>query len=101
MKGQDFRTGIIPRRLKNNDYNDEVMKEYDTTDLIYLDSDREQFYDGILTDLDRRVSATDHAKIHNVYLNDNYQTKVGTPSSMWCLRSAANRYSVYYVKNDR
>lgn len=92
MKIKDFRKGIIPRALKNNDSNNNVKKEYTTTDLVYLDSYEEQF-GGSLTDIDRRASLTDHAKIHNVYVSDSYQTKTGANSCWWWLRSAEHRYN--------
>ncbi len=99
MKIKDFRNGIIPRALKNNDCDNKVKKEYTTTDLVYLDSYKEQF-GGSLTDMDRRASPTDHAKIHNVYISNSRQTKTGSNSCWWWLRSDGNRCTAYYVNND-
>ena len=96
MKKQDLRVGIIPRRLKNNDSNRNIKKEYDTVDLVYLDSYEEQFA-GDITDIDRRASATDHAKIHNVYISEDYKTKKGDFSCWWRLRSVYHRYFTYNV----
>lgn len=99
MKSKDFRNEIIPRALKNNDSNNNVKKEYTTTDLVYLDSYEEQF-GGSLTDMDRRASATDHAKIHNVYISDSTKTKTGENSCWWWLRSARRRYHAWCVSTD-
>lgn len=98
MKNQDLRKGIIPRTLQNNDKNGYVKKEYETTDLVYLDSYEDQAREDI-TDEERRVSATDHAKIHNVYMSD-CKTKQGKSSCWWGLSSLFNMTSVSCVLHD-
>ena len=99
MKSQDLRAGIIPTRLKNNDYERKTKKEYDTTDLIYLDSYEEQFEKNLNYN-DRMIPATDHAKIHNVFISNDYKSKTGEHSCWWWLRSAYNSYYTYFVNTS-
>ncbi len=99
MKTKDLRSQIIPTKISNTDENQEKgNKKFDTKDFIYLDSYEEQF-NRKYTDEDRRVSATDYAKMNHVYLSNNYQTKTGKNTALVWLRSALNRYNVYSVLN--
>lgn len=97
MKTKDLRSQIIPTKISNTDENQEKgNKKFDTKDFIYLDSYEEQF-NRKYTDEDRRVSATDYAKMNHVYLSNNYQTKTGKNTAPLWLRSALSSYNVYYV----
>lgn len=88
MKREDLRKNIIPTLLKNTDEDqNEGNKKFDTIDYIYLDSYDDQF-GGELTDLDRRVSATDHALNTNCFTSRSYETKTGKNSCLAWLRTA-------------
>lgn len=68
MKRDDLRDRIIPKTIENTDeYQDTGSTEFDTKDLIYLDSHDEQF-DGKNTNKDRKIFATDYAIMNNVYM---------------------------------
>lgn len=88
MKKQDLRSQIIPTRLSNTDENQRNgNSEFDTTDLIYLDSYDDQF-SGNRTDEERRKSATDFAKMNYAYVYDGYETRTGKQTTSVWLRSA-------------
>lgn len=88
MKRKDLRSQIIPTRLGNTDEKFIVgNKEFDTIDLIYLDSYDEQF-DGKRTNTDRCISATDHARMTNTYVYSNFTSRTGEATSPHWLRSA-------------
>ncbi len=100
MKRKDLRSQIIPTRLGNTDEKFIVgNKEFDTIDLIYLDSYDEQF-DGKRTDTDRCISATDHARMTNTYVYSNFTSRTGEATSPHWLRSAWNSYYVDCVGGD-
>lgn len=97
MKREDLRSNIIPTTIGNTDENQKNgNKEFNTTDLIYLDSYDEQFNSKI-TDEERRISATDYAKMNNAYTYDSYETRTGKQTTRAWLRSAWSSYDVYYV----
>ena len=50
--------------------------------------------DGKKTDMERRISATDYAKMNNAYTYNKYKTRTGRQTTYSCLRSAFNKYSV-------
>lgn len=52
---------------------------------------------GEKTDMERRISATDYALMNYVYIYDDYTTLTGKLSVSVLLRSAENRWRVYYV----
>lgn len=100
MKGIDLRSQIIPTKINNTDEDQERgSKAFDTEDLIYLDSYEEQF-NNKLSYADRRVSATDYAKMNYVFTSDGYSTRAGKKTSPVWLRSASGRYRVYCVAGD-
>ena len=100
MKKQDLRSQIIPTRLSNTDENqNNGNKEFDTTDLIYLDSYADQF-SGTLTAAERCKSATDFAKMNYAYVYDGYETQTGRATSSVWLRSALSSYNVFCVHGD-
>ena len=97
MIRKDFRSYILPTTIGNTDENQRMgNSEFDTTDLIYLDSFDEQ-YDGKKKDKERRISATDYAQMNNAYTFDSYTTRTGKQTTRAWLRSASNRYDVYSV----
>ncbi len=88
MKRVDLRSGILPTKLNNTDENQqEGNKEFDTVDYIYLDSYEDQF-GGKRTDEERRISATDHAKMTNCWTSASYRTRAGNLTCAAWLRSA-------------
>ncbi len=100
MIRKDFRSYIIPTTIGNTDEKKEMgNSEFDTTDLIYLDSYDEQ-YDGKKKDKERRISATDYAQMNNAYIFGRYTTRTGRQTTWAWLRSAYARYSVDYVNGD-
>ena len=100
MKMEDLRNKIIPTTIGNTDEFEEMgNKEFDTTDLIYLDSYDEQ-YDGKKTDEERRISATDYAQMNNAYVNKKYETRTGKSAAWALLRSACGKENVYGVDVD-
>lgn len=100
MIRKDFRSYILPTTIGNTDENQRMENsEFDTTDLIYLDSYYEQ-YDGKKTNKERRISATDYAQMNNAYIYDNYTTRTGKQTTMAWLRSAYDREAVNYVNVD-
>lgn len=100
MKGIDLRSQIIPSKIHNTDDDQEKgSKAFDTEDLIYLDSYEEQF-NGKLSYADRRVSATDYAKMNYAFTYDGYSILTGKKTSPVWLRSACPSYGVYYVYGD-
>ena len=100
MKKQDLRSQIIPTRLSNTDDRQKNgNREFDTTDLIYLDSYDDQFL-GHRTDEERRVSATDFAKMNYAYVYDGYETRTGHQTTSVWLRSAWISFNVFCVHGD-
>lgn len=100
MKREDLRSRIIPTTIGNTDeFQNKGNNEFDTTDLIYLDSCDEQ-YDGQKTNEERRISATDYAQMNNAYIYDNCKTHTGRPTTCAWLRSIWYRSNVYYVNGD-
>lgn len=100
MKGVDLRSQIIPTKIHNTDEDQEKgSKAFDTEDLIYLDSYEEQFNDK-LSYADRRVSATDYAKMNYAFTYDGFSTRTGKKTSPVWLRSAYGRYAVHCVNGD-
>lgn len=88
MKREDLRSKIIPTTIENTDESQNTgNKEFNTIDLIYLDSYDEQ-YDGKKTDKERRISATDYAQMNNAYIYDGYRTSTGRQTTWAWLRSA-------------
>lgn len=88
MKKVDLRSGILPTRIHNTDANqNEGNEEFDTVDYIYLDS-YDDLFNGELTDEERRVSSTDHAKMTNCWTSESYQTRAGNNTCCAWLRSA-------------
>lgn len=97
MKRVDLRSRIEPTTIENTDEFQEMGdKRFNTTDLIYLASYNEQF-DGQKTDQERRISATDYAKMNNALTYDNYRTLAGQQTTAVCLRSAYDGLDVYCV----
>lgn len=87
MKREDLRNNIIPNTIENTDeYQQMGDEKFNTTDLIYLESDDEQF-DNLITDWEREIFATDHAIMNNA---DQY--------SEWC-RAAYGRCTVYSARH--
>lgn len=83
MNRQDLRSRIIPTTIENTDESQNTgNKKFNTTDLIYLDSDDEQ-YDGKKTDEERRISATDYAQMNNAYTSDGYYTTRTGKQTTW------------------
>ena len=100
MNRQDLRSRIIPTTIENTDESQNTgNKKFNTTDLIYLDSDDEQC-DGKKTDEERRISATDYAQMNNAHTYNSYTTRTGKQTTWAWLRSAYARYSVHYVSGD-
>ena len=100
MNRQDLRSRIIPTTIENTDESQNTgNKKFNTTDLIYLDSDDEQC-DGKKTDEERRISATDYAQMNNAYTYNSYTTRTGKQTTWAWLRSACSRSSVYFVIGD-
>ncbi|MDO5555546.1 MAG: leucine-rich repeat protein [Clostridia bacterium] len=94
MERKDLRTNIIPTKIDNMDQNLQTgNQEFDTRDLIYLDSYAEQYGEGF-TDKKRRVSATDYAKMNNTCIYSDYKTRTGKDTTWVWLRSACLRWSV-------
>lgn len=103
MKRLDLRSGIIPKRLKNSDSNGIVKEEYDTLDLIYIDSYEEQFGKNIdpKHKIYRRTYTTDHAKMHNASIYDFSGNPDDNIYSYWWLRSSIEGFDeIYCVEND-
>lgn len=97
MKREDLRSKIIPTTIENTDeHQNKGNKDFNTTDLIYLESYEEQ-YDGKKTDMERRISATDYAQMNNAYIYNNYTTRNGRQTTWAWSRSAYDKYNVYYV----
>ena len=105
MNRKDLRSKIIPTTIENTDESQNTgKKKFNTTDLIYLDSYDEQ-YDGKKTDMERRISATDYAQMNNAYTYNGYTyngytTRTGKQTTWAWLRSACDRYDVYYMAGD-
>lgn len=100
MKRVDLRSRIVPTTIENTDDSQEMgNKKFNTTDLIYLASYNDLF-DGQKTDQERKTSATDYAKMNNAYTYNSYRTLTGQQTTDVCLRSAYNRWDVYYVYGD-
>lgn len=92
MKREDLRNKIIPTVIDNTDnIQNTGGKEFNTTDLIYLDS-----FDEQKNVIEKRVFATDYAQMNNAYIcyEDTYNDK---PLSCVWLRSAFNRTMVRYI----
>ncbi len=97
MERRDLRCNIEPHTIENTDENQEMgNKKFNTTDLIYLDSYHE-YYDNKRTDKERRISATDYAKMNNAYTFDGYTTCTGRRTTCAWLRSAYSSYYGYCV----
>lgn len=100
MKRVDLRSGIIPTRIKNTDENQKKgNKKFDTVDYIFLDSYEDQF-ENKKTFEERRISATDHAKMTNCWTSRNYETRTGKETCASWLRSALNRSNVKCIDRD-
>ena len=98
MKRENLRSKIIPTTIGNTDeFQKKGNKKFNTTDLIYLDSYEEQF-DGKKTDMERRISATDYAKMNNAAIYVDYTTRTGKPTTWAWLRSAAERDIIYFTQ---
>ena len=68
MLRKDLRNQIIPTTIDNSDENQKVgNKNFNTTDLIYLDSFEEQ-YQSQRIESNRRISPTDYTIMNNSYL---------------------------------
>lgn len=99
MRREDLRSRIIPTTIENTDESQKTgNKKFNTTDLIYLDSYDEQ-YDGKKTDEERRISATDYAKMNNA-LYYSYTTRTGRQTTGIWLRSACSIHAAYFVYGD-
>lgn len=100
MRREDLRIRIEPTTIENT-YGglNRVNKKFNTTDLIYLASFKEQF-DGKKTDQERRTSATDYAKMNNAYTYNDYTTLTGQQTTSVYLRSAYNKWSIYFVTKE-
>ena len=101
MKRVDLRSKIIPTTIDNTGVDQSTgNKDFNTTDLIYLDSYNEQ-YDGKKTDEERRISATDYAQMNNAYMSDDYTTRTGKRTTLAYLRSFDRRTDlVFCVTKD-
>ena len=100
MKRVDLRSKIIPTTIENTDeFQNTGNKKFNTTDLIYLDSYDEQ-YDGKKTDMERRISATDYAKMNNAKICNSYTTRTGRKTTGAFLRTACNDYYVYCIGGE-
>lgn len=99
MKREDLRSRIIPTTIDNtNESGNMGNTEFNTTDLIYLDSEAEQ-YDGKKTIKEMQISATDYAQMNNAYIGNIYTTRTGKQTTPAWLRSEAFAYVVSCV-ND-
>lgn len=97
MKREDLRSRIIPTTIEDTCEDKDIgNKRFKITDLIYIDSYDEQ-YNGEKTDEERRISATDYAKMNNVYIYDNYETRTGRHTVSAMLRCSSSRGSIAYV----
>lgn len=95
MNRKDLRSRIIPTTIENTDkFQNTGNKEFNTTDLIYLDSYNEQ-YNGKGT-----IFATDYAQMNNAYIYDDYTTYIGEQKTLAWLRSASSSCDVYVVDGD-
>lgn len=100
MKREDLRSKIIPTTIENTDeFRNTGNKNFNTTDLIYLDSYNEQ-YDGKKTDKERRISATDYAQMNNAHIYDIYTTRTGRQTTATWLRSTCTSYQVFFIDGD-
>lgn len=101
MKREDLRSKIIPTTIENTDvYAGKENKKFDTTDLIYLDSYDEQ-YDGKKTYMERRISATDYAKMNNIFISEYYTTRTGRQTTDAWLRSpSCPNDTVSYISSN-
>lgn len=100
MKREDLRSRIIPNTIENTDeFRTTGNKNFNTTDLIYLDSYDDQ-YDGKKTDKERRISATDYAQMNNADTYKGYTTRTGKRTASTWLRSACFRYGIHYVAGN-
>jgi len=91
MIREDLRSRIIPTTIENTDeFQNMRNNKFDTTDLIYLDT-----YDDKITDMERRISATDYTQMNNAYIYDSYTTLTGKPTTWTWLRSASSNSYVY------
>ncbi len=99
MIRKDFRSYILPTTIGNTDENQRMENlEFDTTDLIWLDSLEEQLEK---TEMERRVSATDYALMNYAGISDNITTRTGRHTTLYVvLRSARYNGNVYYVIED-
>ena len=101
MSRTDLRKRIIPSTIENTDESQNTGNtNFNTTDLIYLDSYDEQ-YDGKKKDMEIRISATDYAEMNNVFTPTYipYTTRTGKQTTGAWLRSAY-KYGVDYVGDD-
>ena len=100
MKREDLRSRIIPTTIDNtNESGNMGNTEFNTTDLIYLDSEAEQ-YDGKKTIKEMQISATDYAQMNNAYIGNIYTTRTGKQTIPALLRSEADIYLVRCVNDD-
>ena len=100
MNREDLRSKIIPTTIQNTDESQQKgNKKFDTTDLIYLENSNEQYNDK-KTDIERRISATDYAKMNNAYIYDNSRTRTGKQTTWTWSREAFNDSLVKYTQGD-
>ena len=99
MLRKDLRNQIIPTTIDNSDENQKVgNKNFNTTDLIYLDSFEEQ-YQSQRIESNRRISPTDYTIMNNSYLYADTKTRTGKMTTYCWLRSAGVNKSVHCVDN--
>lgn len=100
MKREDLRSRIIPTTIDNtNESGNMGNTEFNTTDLIYLDSEDEQYGDQ-KTIKEMQISATDYAKMNNAYIGNIYTTRTGKQTTPAWLRSEAYADEVSCVNDD-
>lgn len=100
MKREDLRSRIIPTTIGNTNEHGKVgNKKFDTTDFIYLDSYDEQ-YDGQKTDEERKISATDYARMNNACISNGFETRTDRQSTFAYLRSTNGIYGIHCIHID-
>ncbi len=98
MERKDLRSRIIPTTIDNTDeFQKTENEEFNTTDLIYLDSYDEQFNDN-KTDKERTVSSTDYAKMNHIIINNGQTTRTGKQTVNVLLRTAYSKSQVGFIR---
>ena len=98
MKRKDLRNQIIPTKLKNIDNHQmSESEEFDTIDLIYLDTFSEQYEREWNKGNNLRISATDYAIMNNAHIDKKLKTILGKSATCEWTRFALRSFLIIYI----